>query len=85
MRLIFKNNPENVSFLAAPIKSDTDVLGVVSVYFVHKKYIDLKTYLDFFASSCIRNLSSDSDSKTDRRGKKGDFERERSSQKRIKE
>lgn len=32
----FKNNPENVSFLAAPIKSDTDVLGVVSVYFVHK-------------------------------------------------
>ncbi|TQE76440.1 GAF domain-containing protein [Leptospira noguchii] len=43
----FKNNPENVSFLAAPIKSDTDVLGVVSVYFVHKKYIDLKTYLDF--------------------------------------
>lgn len=43
----FKNNPENVSFLAAPIKSDTDVLGVVSVFFVHKKYVDLKTYLDF--------------------------------------
>ncbi|PJZ71121.1 transcriptional regulator [Leptospira perolatii] len=43
----FKNNPESVSFLAAPIKSDTDVLGVVSVFFVHKKYVDLKTYLDF--------------------------------------
>ncbi len=43
----FKNDPHNVSLLAAPVKSEQSIIGVLSVFLVHQKNMDTQTYLDF--------------------------------------
>ncbi len=43
----FKNDPKNISLLSTPIISDGQVMGVLSVFLVHQKNSDTKTYLDF--------------------------------------
>lgn len=43
----FKNDPSNVSLLAAPVKSEQAIIGVLSVFLVHQKNMDTQTYLDF--------------------------------------
>jgi Nif-specific regulatory protein len=43
----FKNNPENVSLLCMPVKSDVSIIGVLSVFTVNQKNTDIQTYLDF--------------------------------------
>ena len=43
----FKNDPNNVSLLSAPVKREQAVIGVLSVFLVHQKNMDTQTYLDF--------------------------------------
>ncbi len=43
----FKNDPNNVSLLSAPVKSEQSIIGVLSVFLVHQKNMDTQTYLDF--------------------------------------
>jgi Nif-specific regulatory protein len=43
----FKNDPNNVSLLSAPVKREQSVIGVLSVFLVHQKNMDTQTYLDF--------------------------------------
>lgn len=43
----FKNNPENVSLIMTPIRSEDQILGVLSVFVLNQKDLDLQSYLDF--------------------------------------
>lgn len=43
----FDLNPENISFLAVPVKSDHAIIGVLSVFFAQSKNTDFPTLLDF--------------------------------------
>ncbi len=43
----FHLNPDNVSFLSVPVKSDLAIIGVLSVFFTQSKHTDLPTHLDF--------------------------------------
>lgn len=56
----FKHDPEEIAFLSAPIQSEQSIIGVINVFFVKQKYMELTTYLDFlqivasFISQAIR-------------------------------
>ncbi|WCL51407.1 sigma-54-dependent Fis family transcriptional regulator [Leptospira sp. GIMC2001] len=43
----FKNNLEDLALIMAPINSDQSQIGVISVFLLNHKHIDLKSYLDF--------------------------------------
>lgn len=43
----FKNDPETVSLLSTPVKSEDTIIGVLSVFIYNKKEIDIQTYSDF--------------------------------------
>lgn len=43
----FKSDPENVSLICTPIRGEISTLGVLSVFFVNNKNIDIQTYMDF--------------------------------------
>ncbi len=43
----FKSNPELVSMLSIPIRGEISTIGVLSVFLLNNKNIDIQTYLDF--------------------------------------
>ena len=56
----FTHDPAEIAFLSAPVASDQKIIGVINVFFVKQKHIDLNTYLEFlqviasFISQAIR-------------------------------
>lgn len=43
----FENDPENVSLLSAPVRSESGFIGVLTAFLYNQKNTDLRTYLDF--------------------------------------